>query len=162
LIAVSRTRIVLEGVPYHVTQRGNARQQIFFDERDYILYLDLVSRYGDGALLRILVYCLMPNHIHLIVLPERGTGMAQALGRTHADFARYHNLKNRACGHVWQARYFSTPWTTLICGGQWPMWSAIQFVLAWWSRPSSTLGRVLDYDYRARRTNAGSIYRRGA
>jgi putative transposase len=51
----------------------------------------------------------MPNHIHLIVVPRRGTSMAQVMGRTNADFARYYNLKKRARGHVWQARYFSTP-----------------------------------------------------
>jgi len=51
----------------------------------------------------------MPNHVHLIVVPERQTAMAQAMARASADYARYYNLKHRTCGHVWQARYFSTP-----------------------------------------------------
>ena len=102
-------RIAVEGVPCHITQRGNARQQIFFDETDYRLYLDLLERYSAAARLRIRAYCMMPNHVHLIGVPERPDSMARALGRTHADFARYFNLRRRSCGHVWQARYYSCP-----------------------------------------------------
>ncbi len=102
-------RVVLERLPYHITQRGNARQQVFFDPQDYRLYLDLLRDRSDTAGLGILAYCLMPNHVHLIAVPERGDSMAAALGRTHASFARYFNLRQRACGHVWQSRYFSCP-----------------------------------------------------
>jgi putative transposase len=102
-------RIVVQGVPYHVTQRGNARQQVFYDATDYRLYLDLLRAYAGDRQLRVWAYCLMPNHVHLIVVPERPQAMATALGRTHADFARNFNLRRRSCGHVWQARYFSCP-----------------------------------------------------
>ena len=54
-------------------------------------------------------YCLMPNHVHLIAVPQRAEAMASTLGRTHADFARHFNLRSRTCGHVWQARFFSCP-----------------------------------------------------
>jgi putative transposase len=99
----------LEGIPYHITQRGNARQQIFFEDRDYLLYLDLLKHSCQEEHLSIWAYCLMPNHIHLIAAPERGTSMAQAMARTNADFARYYNLRKRSSGHVWEARYHSTP-----------------------------------------------------
>ena len=102
-------RVVLEGIPYHITQRGNARQQVFFDERDYGLYFDLLRERAATGGLRVLAYCLMPNHVHLIAVPERERSMAVVLGRTHADFARHFNLRKRACGHVWQARYYSCP-----------------------------------------------------
>src|SRR5690348_4676764 len=94
-------RIALEGIPYHITRRGNARQQVFFEDRDYQFYLDLLRSRSQAAGLRLLGYCLMPNHVHLIVVPERVDSMAVALGRTHADFARYFNFRARACGHVW-------------------------------------------------------------
>jgi putative transposase len=102
-------RIVLEDVPYHITQRGNARQQVFFDEMDYRVCLDLLRDYAENARLRLWAYCLMPNHVHLIAVPERPSAMPSVLRRAHADFARHYNLKKRACGHVWQARYFSCP-----------------------------------------------------
>jgi putative transposase len=102
-------RIVLEGVAYHVTQRGNARQQVFFEDRDYLLYQDLLRTSCAAAGLRIWAYCLMPNHVHLVAIPERAHVLAKAMGRAHADYARYYNLRNRTCGHVWQARYYSAP-----------------------------------------------------
>jgi len=102
-------RIVLENIPYHITQRGNRRQQVFFEPRDYRLYLDLLRDHADDAQLRLWAYCLMPNHVHLIAVPQRPEAMASALGRTHADYARHFNLRNRTCGHVWQARFFSCP-----------------------------------------------------
>ena len=102
-------RIVVEGVPYHITQRGNGRQQVFFDAADYQLYLDLLQRNATDAGLVIWGWCLMPNHVHVVAVPHRPHAMASALGRTHADYARHFNLRKRACGHVWQARYYSCP-----------------------------------------------------
>ena len=78
-------RIILEGVPYHVTQRGNGRQQVFSEDRDYRLYLDLLRDSCQKERLPIWAYCLMPSHVHLIAVPERDTAMAQAMGRTNAD-----------------------------------------------------------------------------
>ena len=102
-------RIVLEDVPFHITQRGNGRQQIFFEDQDYLLYLDMLRLYSQDVDLRLWAYCLMPNHIHLIAVPKRASSMASAMARINSDFARFFNLKRRSCGHVWQARYFSTP-----------------------------------------------------
>lgn len=102
-------RIAIEEIPYHITQRGNARQQVFFTDADHQLYLDLLARHAAQTRLRVHAYCLMPNHIHLIATPERPESMPAALSRVHADFARHFNLQRRTCGHVWQARYFSCP-----------------------------------------------------
>ncbi len=102
-------RIVLEDLPYHITQRGNGRQRIFSDAPDYLVYLDLLRAYAGDAGLQVWAFWLMPNHVHLIARPERADAMASAPGRTHADYARHFNLKNRSCGHVWQARFFSCP-----------------------------------------------------
>ena len=115
-------RIVLENLPYHITQRGNGRQLVFFDAPDYRLYLDLLRTYAGDAGLRVWAFCLMPNHVHLIGVPERADAMASALGRTHADFARHFNLKNRSCGHMWQARFFSCPL------GPTHLWRAMAYV----------------------------------
>jgi len=102
-------RISLPGLVYHVTQRGNARQRVFFDDTDYLLYGDLLRDHAAKAGLAIWAYCLMPNHVHLIAAPGRPTSMARGLGRTHAEYARHFNLRQRTCGHVWQARFFSCP-----------------------------------------------------
>ena len=62
-------RVILEGVPYHITQRGNGRQRVFFEDRDYFLYLDLLRNNCTVERLSIWGYCLMPNHIHLTTMP---------------------------------------------------------------------------------------------
>ena len=76
-------RVVVAGAPHHVTQRGNDRQAIFLDDRDRIRYLRFLriegERYGLGGL----GFCLMPNHVHLIVVPKTPKSMARAVGRTH-------------------------------------------------------------------------------
>ena len=102
-------RFVAEGVPHHVTQRGNGRQKVFCCPEDYALYEDLLQRYAEDSGLALWAYCLMPNHIHLICVPGHERSLATALGRTHADFAKHFNIVRRSCGHVWQARFFSCP-----------------------------------------------------
>jgi putative transposase len=59
-------RLVLPGIPHHVTQRGNRRERTFFDEGDYALYFDLLADGAERAGVEIWSYCLMPNHVHLI------------------------------------------------------------------------------------------------
>jgi putative transposase len=110
-------RIAVEGVPYHLTQRGNGKQRVFFADADYRMYLDLLRRYSGAHALDVWAYCLMPNHVHLIVVPKRESSMAKALGRTQAEYAKYFNLVQRSCGHVWQARYFSCPLDGAHLGG---------------------------------------------
>ena len=102
-------RVVVEGIPYHLTQRGNGRQQVFHSDLDYGLYCGLLLEYTKRYDLAVLAYCLMPNHTHLVCVPGRPDALARALGRTHADFARHFNIARQSCGHVWQARFFSCP-----------------------------------------------------
>ena len=63
-------RVVAVDVPHHVTQRGNARQVIFGDDSDRLTYLDLLRQHCDLYRLSLLGYCLMSNHVHLVVVPR--------------------------------------------------------------------------------------------
>ena len=72
-------RVAVEGIPYHITQRGNGRQQVFCSDADHQMYLDLLARDACKERLRIHAWCLMPNHTHLIATPERPDSMAAAL-----------------------------------------------------------------------------------
>jgi putative transposase len=100
-------RAVAVGAPHHVTQRGNGRQDVFFTDRDREVYLGTLFGYAARYGLRVWGYCLMSNHVHFVVVPERERSMAQVFGRTHGDYARYLNLVRRSCGHLWQARFYS-------------------------------------------------------
>lgn len=100
-------RAVALDIAQHVTQRGNGRQDIFFTEQDRGIYLNAFFDYASRYSLRVLGYCLMTNHVHFVVVPEREVSLARVFGRTHSDYARYANLVNRSCGHFWQARFYS-------------------------------------------------------
>jgi putative transposase len=76
-------RVTVVGLPHHVTQRGNARQFILAEDADRVVYLDLLHRYGQLHDLKLLGYCLMSKHVHLIVIPCKDQALAQALKQTH-------------------------------------------------------------------------------
>jgi putative transposase len=102
-------RVAVPEVPYHITQRGNGCRIVFYNDADRLTYLRLLARAAEEHRMNIQAYCLMSNHIHLIAVPHRPDSLARALGCAHAGFARYRNLSDDSCGHVWQARYFSCP-----------------------------------------------------
>ena len=100
-------RIVVPGIPHHVTQRGNNRQEVFFVDDDRRFYLELLARQAQRFGLDVLGYCLMSNHIHLIAVPKREESLAKAIGRTHFLYTQYlHRLHGRS-GHLWQNRFSS-------------------------------------------------------
>jgi putative transposase len=76
-------RVVLPGIPHHVTQRGNRRQQTFFEDSDYELYRDLLANAARRARASIWSYCLMPNHVHLIVVPADEDGLHRTFADSH-------------------------------------------------------------------------------
>jgi len=102
-------RCVLPRLPYHVTQRGSNRQRVFFAPSDYKTYLSLVRDQAEDSGTRILAYCLMTNHVHLVVVPERPDSLAVMFRRVHGQYAQYLNTRRRRTGHLWQQRYFSCP-----------------------------------------------------
>src|SRR3972149_2766433 len=73
-------RIVVPGLPHHVTQRGNRRQKVFLEDGDYALYRDLLAARCRQAGVAVWAYCLMPNHVHLILVPASADALARALG----------------------------------------------------------------------------------
>ena len=73
-------RLVLPGIPYHVTQRGNRREQTFFEQADYALYRDLLAQAADRAGAEIWCYCLMPNHVHVVIVPSDEDGNSRDTG----------------------------------------------------------------------------------
>ena len=76
-------RLIVPGFPHHVTQRGNRRAPVFFEQGDYALYRDLLAERCRQASVACWSYCLMPNHVHLILVPATADGLARAIGETH-------------------------------------------------------------------------------
>lgn len=100
-------RVVVPGYPHHVTQRGNRRQKTFFCEDDYRYYIELMAKFAREAGTEVWAYCLMPNHIHLVMVPSEEDGLRAALGEAHRRYTRYVNFQKGWRGHLWQERFHS-------------------------------------------------------
>ncbi len=100
-------RCVEPGLAYHVTQRGSNRQRAFFCSSDYRMYLSLLRDQLADAEVRVLAYCLMSNHVHLVVVPAQADSLAILFRRVHGRYAQYLNTRRRRTGHLWQSRFFS-------------------------------------------------------
>lgn len=102
-------RFVAPGAPHHVTQRGNRRQQTFFHDGDYVRYLQLAAEWCAKAEVECWGYCLMPNHVHLILTPKSEDGLRAALGPLHWRYSFEVNKRERWKGYLWQGRFASFP-----------------------------------------------------
>jgi len=100
-------RITAIGYPHHVTQRGNYRQRVFKTNKDYKQYLSWLKEYSDKNSLDIWAYCLMPNHVHFICVPQNIDSLARTFNTLHMRYSQYLNKKQGACGHLWQGRFYS-------------------------------------------------------
>lgn len=100
-------RVVVPGYPHHITQRGNRRQKTFFCEDDYRYYIELISRFATEAGTEVWAYCLMPNHVHLVMVPSCEEGLRATLGEAHRRYTRHVNFRQRWRGHLWQERFHS-------------------------------------------------------
>lgn len=102
-------RVVVPGIPHHVVQRGNRRQPVFFKDQDYRFYLHLLKKETQNANVEILAYCLMPNHVHMVLVPSAQDGLRIALAETHRQYTREINQREGWTGYLWQGRFQSYP-----------------------------------------------------
>ena len=100
-------RLVIPGMPHHVTQRGNRRQETFFNEGDYAAYLELMVEWCREEGVEVWGYCLMPNHTHLIAVPASEQSLRRAIGEAHRRYTRRINFREKWRGYLWQGRFAS-------------------------------------------------------
>ena len=102
-----RNRALLPEVSCHITQRGVDRCETFSSPQDRLTYLRLLRENLSDARARILGFCLMSNHLHLIAVPEHEDSLAVLLRRVHGRYAQYYNIRSGRTGHLWQNRFFA-------------------------------------------------------
>jgi REP element-mobilizing transposase RayT len=102
-------RVVVPGIPHHITQRGNRRQTTFFNDRDYLAYIELMAEWCEHHDVEIWAYCLMPNHVHLVAVPGGEHSLRLAMGNAHRRYTRRVNVREGWTGHLWQGRFASFP-----------------------------------------------------
>jgi putative transposase len=90
-----------------VTQRGNRREALFFQDGDQEIYRDLLAEQVGKAGVEVWGYCLMPNHVHLILRPEQADGLGRAVGEAHRGYTNFINARGRWTGHLFQSRFAS-------------------------------------------------------
>jgi len=117
-----RNRCVLPGLPCHITQRGVDRRETFKCDQDRQVYLRLLRENLRDSEVRLLGWCLMPNHIHLIAVPKHEDSLAVLLRRVHGRYAQYFNARAGRTGHLWQNRYFAC----ILDDGH--LWTALAYV----------------------------------
>ena len=115
-------RVVVPGLPYHVTHRGNRRGDVFLSPGDREDYLRVLARVGERHGLELWAYCLMTNHVHLVVRPSGRDSLARTIGEVHGLHARNLHRANGWDGHLWANRYFSAPLDNAH------LWAAVRYV----------------------------------
>ena len=100
-------RIVVPGLPHHITQRGNRRQPTFFNDSDFTAYRRLIASSCKRCGTEVWAYCLMPNHVHLIMVPKDEDGLRCAVANAHRRYTRMINQRQGWNGHLWQERFHS-------------------------------------------------------
>ncbi len=99
-----KPRIQFDGAFYHVITRGNQRQKIFRDEKDYRQYLEILARYKDLYKYRLYAYVLMNNHVHLLI-ETRETPLSKILQGINQSYTVRFNKRYKTVGHLFQGRY---------------------------------------------------------
>lgn len=117
------TRISIPGIPHHVTQRGVRGIRIFDTDSDRESFLRKLRSKSEKFGLKILCWCLMPNHYHLIAVPEDQNSMTLSIGRANWAYAKDYNERTGESGRLFQGRFYSTPMDVAHCA------EAIKYVL---------------------------------
>jgi putative transposase len=140
-----RARVVLNDCPHHIVQRGNNCQQIFLDKKDYGKYLELLEKYADRYSVKILAYCLMGNHIHLLATPSRVDGLCNMMRAVAGCYGMYFNYKYDRTGSLWESRFRSS-----IVDRQSYLWTAALYI-EWNPVRAGIAVRPEEWDYSSAR-----------
>jgi putative transposase len=102
-------RLVIPGLPHHVVQRANRGKTLFRNDQDRRRYLDLLARYATRQRLQIWAYCLMPDHVHLVAVPEEAWSLTSALAALQIQHSKRLGRTHKKRGRLWQGRFSSCP-----------------------------------------------------
>jgi putative transposase len=95
-------RKVIPGLPHRVTQRGNRREAIFFENGDHEIDRDMIAEQLRKSSVEVGAYRLVPNHLHLILNPQQSDFMGRASGEAHRRYTNFINARGRGTGHLFR------------------------------------------------------------
>ncbi len=100
-------RLIVENAFYHIINRGNQKQKIFTEHEDFVKYLQILKHYKRKFNIKLICYCLMPNHIHLLIAPNNPGILAKFMQVLTQTYTLWFNKKYSKVGHLWQGRFKS-------------------------------------------------------
>jgi len=100
-------RGLVDGFIYHVINRGNGRQKVFHKEQDYEAFINLMEEAKGRHPVKILAYCLIPNHFHMVLKPEKAEDLSKFMQWSMTSHVRRYHRHYGTTGHVWQGRFKS-------------------------------------------------------
>jgi putative transposase len=115
-------RVVVPGYPHHIIQRGNRRQDVFFNDEDRKTYLEYLVLHAKPAGIHFWGYCLMDNHVHFIAVPDRKESFAEGFADAHKRYTRRINFREKWRGYLWEGRFKSYPL------GETHLYAAIRYI----------------------------------
>jgi len=102
-------RIEVPYYPHHVVQRGHDRNAVFVDQEDFSYYLDTLKECKREFDVKVYAYCLMTNHVHLLLAPSKNGALGKLMKRLAGRQTRYRNRLEGRSGTLWEGRYKSSP-----------------------------------------------------
>ncbi|MBF0566654.1 MAG: transposase [Nitrospirae bacterium] len=109
LLMPKTARTVILNYPHHLIQRGHNRQVVFADDSDYMYYLENLRDWKEKLRCKVYAFCLMTNHVHLIVEPtDKAENMSLLIKRVAGRQTRYVNKLEGRYGTLWEGRYKSS------------------------------------------------------
>lgn len=100
-------RGLVDGFVYHVLNRGNGRQQVFHQDKEYKAFIELMTEAKTMYDVKMLAYCLMPNHFHLLLQPDKAEELSKCMQWLMTSHVRRHHRSHGTSGHIWQGRFKS-------------------------------------------------------
>ena len=100
-------RILIDNACYHIMVRGNQKQKIFNEEKDFCEYLKRIKLCKRKYKFRLYGFCLMPNHVHMIGEVKQKDSLSKFMHSMNRSYTAYFNEKYRKVGHLWQGRFKS-------------------------------------------------------
>ena len=102
-----QARIIPENGYLHIIAKGNNQRRLFFCQRDFKIYYSLVAKLKIEEKIKILHYCFMPNHVHMLVEVNESSNLSRFMKRLNQIYANYYHKKHNYSGHLWQDRFKS-------------------------------------------------------
>jgi REP-associated tyrosine transposase len=100
-------RAIDDGLVYHAFNQGNNRGDVFADDADHVAFLQAIADANKRYPFRLFGYCLMTNHFHLLLRPERGQSISRILQSLTVTHTWRYRKRHGTSGHVWQGRFKS-------------------------------------------------------